>query len=132
METGCDICTYRLSPGTKHGARFGYLHFGSSTPTRRVFLFQALFFDLEAAARTVLPENRRCVKSYINTSGLSELWLVVNSLTSDGLSHRGLHQAPETEPLNALRAEIMVKETAHIQSRLQRVQYQLESPETVR
>ncbi|KAJ7083438.1 hypothetical protein C8R44DRAFT_822442 [Mycena epipterygia] len=90
-----------------------------------------LFFDLEAAARMVLPENHRCVKSYINTSGLSELWLVVNSLTSEGLGHRGMHQAPETEPLNALRAEIMLKETAHIQSRLEKIKYQLESPETV-
>ncbi|KAJ7851251.1 hypothetical protein B0H14DRAFT_2762006 [Mycena olivaceomarginata] len=42
--------------------------------------------------------NRRSVKSYIKTSGLSELWLA----------------APETEPLNALRAEIMHKERARI------------------
>ncbi|KAJ6566634.1 hypothetical protein B0H19DRAFT_712564 [Mycena capillaripes] len=92
---------------------------------------KTLFSDLEASARTVLPQNRRCVKSYIKSSGLSELWLVVNSLAADGLAHRAAHQAPEMEPLNALRAEIMHKETAHIRSRLERIQYQLESPETV-
>ncbi|KAJ6565957.1 hypothetical protein DFH09DRAFT_1472839 [Mycena vulgaris] len=91
---------------------------------------KALFSDLEASARTVLPPNRRCVKSYIKTSGLSELWLVVNSLTADG-PHRAVHQAPEMEPLNELREEIMRKETEHIQARLHRIQYQLDSPETV-
>ncbi|KAJ7131925.1 hypothetical protein C8R46DRAFT_1140713, partial [Mycena filopes] len=92
---------------------------------------KALFSDLEASARTVLPQNRRHVKSYIKTSGLSELWLVVNSLASDGMAHRATHQLAETEPLGVLRAEIMQKETAHIRSRLERIQYQLESPETV-
>ncbi|KAJ7921163.1 hypothetical protein B0H13DRAFT_160794 [Mycena leptocephala] len=92
---------------------------------------QAQFSDLETSARTVLPENRRCVKSYIKTSGLSELWLVVNSLAADGLAHRASHQAPEMEPLNVLRAEIMHKETEHLRSRLERIQYHLESPETV-
>ncbi|KAJ7264540.1 hypothetical protein B0H12DRAFT_1102177 [Mycena haematopus] len=92
---------------------------------------KTLFADLEASARTVLPQNRRYVKSYIKTSGLSELWLVVNSLAADGLAHRAAHQAPETEPLAALRAEIMHQEKADIQSRLERIQYQLESPETV-
>ncbi|KAJ7036710.1 hypothetical protein C8F04DRAFT_1094154 [Mycena alexandri] len=90
-----------------------------------------LFSELEASARTVLPQNRRHVKSYIKTSGLSELWLVVNSLSADGIAHRATHQSPETEPLNTLRAEIMHKETTHIRSRLERIQYQLESPETV-
>jgi hypothetical protein len=71
------------------------------------------------------------VKSYIKTSGLSELWLVVNSLAADGLAHRASHQAPEMEPLNVLRAEIMHKETEHLRSRLERIQYHLESPETV-
>ncbi|KAJ6450972.1 hypothetical protein C8R47DRAFT_311357 [Mycena vitilis] len=92
---------------------------------------KALFSELEASARTVLPQNRRCVKSYIKSSGLSELWLVVNSLTADGIAHRAVHQAPEMAPLNALRAEIMQKETNHIRSRLERIQYHLESPETV-
>ncbi|KAJ7478303.1 hypothetical protein FB451DRAFT_183267 [Mycena latifolia] len=92
---------------------------------------KALFSDLEASARTVLPQNRRSVKLYIKKSGLSELWLVVNSLTADGLAHRAAHQAPEMGPLHALRAEIMRKEMAHIQSRLERIQYQLDSPETV-
>ncbi|KAJ7770007.1 hypothetical protein B0H16DRAFT_237565 [Mycena metata] len=90
-----------------------------------------LFSELEASARTVLPQNRRHVKSYIKTSGLSELWLVVNSLTADGMAHRATHQLPETEPLNALKAEIMHKETTHIRSRLERIKYQLDSPETV-
>lgn len=71
------------------------------------------------------------MKSYIKTSGLSELWLVVNSLAADGLAHRASHQAPEMEPLNVLRAEIMHKETEHLRSRLERIQYHLESPETV-
>ncbi|KAJ7869924.1 hypothetical protein B0H14DRAFT_2726767 [Mycena olivaceomarginata] len=92
---------------------------------------KTLFSDLEASARTVLPQNRRSVKSYIKTSGLSELWLAVNSLAADGLTHRAAHQAPETEPLNALRAEIMHKERARIRSRLEKIHYQLESPETV-
>ncbi|KAJ7161775.1 hypothetical protein C8R43DRAFT_314608 [Mycena crocata] len=92
---------------------------------------KTLFSELEASARTVLPQNRRCVKAYIKRSGLSELWLVVNSLMADGLVHRAGHQMRVSEPLNALREEIMRKETAHIQSRLERIQYQLESPETV-
>ncbi|KAJ7838086.1 hypothetical protein B0H14DRAFT_2790051, partial [Mycena olivaceomarginata] len=74
---------------------------------------KTLFSDLEASART--------------TSGLSELWLAVNSLAADGLTHRAAHQAPETEPLNALRAEIMHKERARIRSRLEKIHYQLES-----
>ncbi|KAJ7473108.1 hypothetical protein B0H11DRAFT_1342612 [Mycena galericulata] len=92
---------------------------------------KALFSDLEASARTVLPENRRSVKAYIKTSGLSELWLVVNSLIGDGMTPRSAHQAAETGPLNALRAEIMQRETDRIRSRLEKIQYQLESPETV-
>ncbi|KAJ7744761.1 hypothetical protein DFH07DRAFT_834265 [Mycena maculata] len=92
---------------------------------------KVVFSDLEAAARTVLPQNRRGVKAYIKTSGLSELWLVVNSLTGDGVAHHSAHHTPETAPLNALRAEIMQKEIDHIRSRLERIQYQLESPETV-
>ncbi|KAJ6608917.1 hypothetical protein B0H10DRAFT_2066252 [Mycena sp. CBHHK59/15] len=90
-----------------------------------------LFAKIEASAKRVLPQNRRCVKTYLKTSGLSELWLVVDSLNTDGTEHRGRHQATKSEPLNALRVEIMQKETIHIQSRLERILYQLESPETV-
>ncbi|KAJ6492147.1 hypothetical protein C8R45DRAFT_192072 [Mycena sanguinolenta] len=92
---------------------------------------KTLFADLEAAARTVLPQNRRYVKSYIKTSGLSELWLAVNSMAADGLAYRASHHAPETEPLDALRAEIMHREKTSIRSRLEGIRYQLESPETV-
>jgi hypothetical protein len=105
-------------------------HFIDAPKTDSIFALQALFSELEASARTVLPQNRHCVKSYIKTSGLSELWLIVNSLTPDGLAHRAAHQVPEMEPLNALRVELMHKETGHLRSRLERIQYQLESPET--
>ncbi|KAJ7098953.1 hypothetical protein C8R44DRAFT_356116 [Mycena epipterygia] len=88
---------------------------------------KALFSSLEAAARTVRPQNRPAVKSYINTSGLSELWLVVNSLTPDSLGHR----TPEAGPLNALKAEFMSAETTQIRSHLEKIQYRLESPEMV-
>ncbi|KAJ7692863.1 hypothetical protein B0H17DRAFT_512489 [Mycena rosella] len=92
---------------------------------------EALFSDIEASARTVLPQNRRGVKAYLTRSGISELWLIVNSLSADGLAHCATHQAPEMEPLNKLREKIVRKETEHIQSRLERIQYQLDSPETV-
>ncbi|KAJ6628140.1 hypothetical protein B0H10DRAFT_1991603 [Mycena sp. CBHHK59/15] len=90
-----------------------------------------LFTNLEASAKKVLPQNRRYVKSYLKTSGLSELWLVVNSLNTDAIEHSGRPHAAESEPLYALRTEIMRKNTEHIQSRLDRILYQLESPETV-
>ncbi|KAJ7277107.1 hypothetical protein C8J57DRAFT_1308571 [Mycena rebaudengoi] len=90
-----------------------------------------LFTNLEAAAKRVLPQNRQSVKSYIQTGGLSELWIVINSLNKDGLEIRGRYRPTEWAPLNELREEIMHKETTRIQSRLERIMYQLESPETV-
>ncbi|KAJ7609459.1 hypothetical protein FB45DRAFT_805383 [Roridomyces roridus] len=95
---------------------------------------KALFSALESSARTVMPQNRQSVKAYIKSSGLSELWLVVNSLTADSTApsaHGRMHHAPETGPLNALREEIMRLETERFKSRLERIQYQLESPETI-
>jgi hypothetical protein len=94
-------------------------------------IFQTLFTNLEAAAKRVLPQNRQSVKSYIQTGGLSELWIVINSLNKDGLEIRGRYRPTEWAPLNELREEIMHKETTRIQSRLERIMYQLESPETV-
>ncbi|KAK7036219.1 hypothetical protein R3P38DRAFT_2911032 [Favolaschia claudopus] len=87
-----------------------------------------LFSNLEASARVVLPQNRRCVKSYIKTSGLSELWLVVNSLAADLPTRAARHMA-EIEPLSALRAEMMSKEAEHVRSRLERIHYQLDTPD---
>ncbi|KAJ7051475.1 hypothetical protein C8F01DRAFT_1262807 [Mycena amicta] len=94
---------------------------------------QGIFSAIEAAARTVHPDNRRAVKSYIHTSGISELYLVVNSVAPADplrLAAQG-HHSPETAPLDALKAEMMQKETEHIRSRMERIQYQLESPEMV-
>ncbi|KAJ7203115.1 hypothetical protein GGX14DRAFT_570374 [Mycena pura] len=89
-----------------------------------------LFSEIEATARTVHPQNRRSVKSYIKTSGLSELWLVVNSVTPDGLARRSA-QHSDAAPLNALMAEMMRKETEHIHRQLERIKHRLDSPETV-
>ncbi|KAF7312969.1 hypothetical protein MKEN_00981500 [Mycena kentingensis (nom. inval.)] len=89
---------------------------------------QMLFSEIETAARRVHPENRRFVKSYIKTSGISELYLVVNSVSIDGLARSSAHREAK---LDALRATMMREETEHIRSRMERLQYQLESPETV-
>ncbi|KAJ7236845.1 hypothetical protein C8J57DRAFT_1376350 [Mycena rebaudengoi] len=90
-----------------------------------------LFANIEASAKRVLPQNRRAVKSYVKTSGLSELWLIVNSLNADGAATNGRRPISDVEPLHVLRLKIMDKETHRIQSRLERILYQLESPETV-
>ncbi|KAJ7642142.1 hypothetical protein FB45DRAFT_1054454 [Roridomyces roridus] len=93
---------------------------------------KTLFSTLESTAHTVLPQNMRPVKNYIKGSGLSELWLIVNSITPDhGHGHRSLRQAPETGPLNALRAEVMEGSMRRVGERLERMKYQLDRPETI-
>ncbi|KAF7291359.1 hypothetical protein MIND_01280400 [Mycena indigotica] len=89
---------------------------------------QSIFSAIESAARKVHPDNRPGVKAYIKTSGISELYLVVNSVAPDMLARRAHHSPVQ---LDALRADMMKKESEAISTRMERIQYQLESPETV-
>ncbi|CAK5270111.1 unnamed protein product [Mycena citricolor] len=74
-----------------------------------------LFAEIEATARRVHTHNRAPVKAYIKNSGISELWLLVESLQPHSVarSRQESHLS-----LERLRADMMEKETKLIAGQL--------------
>lgn len=93
--------------------------------------FQSLITAIETSARKTLPQNRKHLKSYLKKGCLPDLWLIVDSLSTDSLRYRGNELRLEYESLDTFRLQFMDLEIEKIRSRLDKTKYHLDNPEGV-